>query len=172
MLTKILVCLFIVFICYLICKTMSESPILRPLIIIVLACISAFLANILPDIDLLFRVIPYVKGFISQLLGLTHRSWITHSCIWVLIMMIITRLLFDHDIAVIVGLATALGLTYHLGFDLFPKSWHGTALITFPLWIGRIPIVGSYISIFWLGLNIILGFLIVGDAWRNRYKYA
>ncbi|WP_062265087.1 hypothetical protein [Endozoicomonas arenosclerae] len=89
----------------------------------------------LPDIDL-------------ALPGLSHRSGITHSCLFAVL-----PLFFDQPF--LAG-GLALGIALHLSSDIQPKSWTGGALIKFPL-LGSI----GMFSPLWILLNIVGCFVVL-----------
>jgi len=96
---------------------------------------------IIPDVD-------------STVRFLTHRSIITHSFIWPLILYLVARRAGDpirpRYSALTVGLGLALAV--HFCFDLFPRTWRGFALIHVPLY-GRSDVLFSQI---WLVVSILI----------------
>lgn len=96
-----------------------------------------------PDIDIKFKF-------------LKHRSWLTHSFIVPLFMIIFALNIYRGDLIYIM-LGFAEGVAIHLCYDLFPVSYKGGALIKFPASIKT----GKWKSIIYIFVSIILIELIV-----------
>ena len=99
-----------------------------------------------PDIDQRFQF-------------LTHRSILTHGLIVPLILYSVASG-FKATPPRLFVLGFSVGVAIHLGFDLFPKSWHGFALIHSP-WLGRthpifswLWIAGSMISCLYFSMRM------------------
>lgn len=134
----------------------------NPFLILLLAASSFGVAYIFPDLDLtISRTVP---SYANTLLGLTHRSWLTHSCLIVLIIGGLTQSMLNSYMARIAMLGAALGVALHLGSDLFPKSWTSFAFISFPV-VKKATFLGTelatMISIGWLVLHIFCSFYLV-----------
>ncbi len=76
---------------------------------------------------------------------LTHRSILTHGLIVPLLLYSMVSGLKATSLRLFVS-GFSLGLAIHLGFDLFPRSWQGFALIHMPL-LGRTHPIFSWLWI-------------------------
>ena len=81
---------------------------------------------------------------------LTHRSILTHGLIVPLLLYSVGSGLKATPLRLFV-LGFSLGVAIHLGFDLFPRSWQGFALIHAPL-LGRIHTIFSWL---WIAVSMI-----------------
>lgn len=81
---------------------------------------------------------------------LTHRSILTHGLIVPLLLYSMGSGLKATSLRLFVS-GFSLGVAIHLGFDLFPRSWQGFALIHMPL-IGRTHPIFSWL---WIAVSMI-----------------
>jgi hypothetical protein len=123
-----------------------------PYLLAIIALIIGTLVGVqLPDADQVFT-----------LLGLVHRSIITHGLLLPLGLFLIVRRR-EHWLTLgATGLCLAVAV--HLTFDLFPQSWRGYALITVPL-VGRID---PTLSVLWLAISIVACCLLALRLLRDR----
>jgi len=90
---------------------------------------------------------------------LTHRSILTHGLIVPLLLYSMVSGLKTAALRLFV-LGSSLGLAIHLGFDLFPRSWQGYALIHVPLLGQTYPILswlwiaGSIVCCLYLSMKL------------------
>lgn len=110
-----------------------------PLLVAGAVLVAAVAGTTFPDLD--------------QLLGVGHRSALTHSLLPVLALAAYDRRLWP----VAAGLGLGLGL--HLAADLFPNGMRGYATIKLPL-VGSIGANASYL---WIAVNA--GLCLAGGAW-------
>ena len=110
-----------------------------PYLFAILALIIGTLLGLqLPDADRVFT-----------LLGLVHRSIITHGLLLPLGASLLVRARPRWLQLGVAGLSLAMAV--HLAFDLFPRSWVGYALITVPL-VGRLD---PTLTVLWLALSVV-----------------
>ena len=81
---------------------------------------------------------------------LTHRSILTHGLIVPLLLYSLGSGLKATSLRLFVS-GFSLGVAIHLGFDLFPRSWQGFALIHMPL-LGRTHPIFSWL---WIATSMI-----------------
>jgi hypothetical protein len=123
-------------------------PYLLPIIALI---IGTLLGLQLPDADQVFT-----------LLGLVHRSIITHGLLLPLGLFLLVR---RREAWLTLGAAgLCLAVAVHLTFDLFPQSWRGYALLTVPL-VGRID---PTLSVLWLAISIVACCLLALRLLRDR----
>lgn len=173
MIKMIIICVICIVILLFIVQLINNHPILRFICGILLGILFFYIGKYFPDIDLILTAIPYLKPFLG-ILGLVHRSWLTHSALIVLIAYWISRIL-PPKVGFLCVIGATIGICIHLGLDMNPSKWQGTAYITFPFFIGKIPFVGMIASLLWLGGNICLSiyfaYLTFKDtAWNFKIK--
>lgn len=82
---------------------------------------------------------------------LRHRSLLTHGFLLPSLLFVAVQKFPDHT-ARLFAIGVALASTIHLCFDLFPRAWHGLALITIPLY-GRTSALFSWL---WIALSCVV----------------
>ena len=114
------------------------SLIRQPISMIVLAA-AIYLGLKFPDVD-------QRAGF------LLHRSILTHGPL--LPLLVFAFALGDNPVQRRLGMGVAIGFAVHMAFDLFPRAWHGYALISLPIY-GWTPSVFSWI---WISVTMLTCF--------------
>ncbi len=105
----------------------------------------------LPDVD-------------QQIGFLRHRSIVSHGPLVPLLLFLVAGSSNSIPLRWF-SLGASLGFAVHLGFDLFPKGWHGYALISVPFhgwtspWFSIVWIAGSLLSCAYLAARLIRGYL-------------
>lgn len=89
---------------------------------------------------------------LEGVLGLNHRSGLTHSALIPLGTYLVAAKDKGSIVRRFVSSGISLGVAIHLCFDLFPKSWQGYALVTFPV-LGR---QGKTLSWVWIGTGMLV----------------
>jgi hypothetical protein len=119
---------------------------------VVLCALAAWVSLRFPDLDRLFTLPPVF----------VHRSLLFHSPFLALLLLCVVRGLERtryegpitshiraNPVPRLMGIGISAGFAVHLCFDLFPRWWHGYALVYMPFW-GRLAPLHSAI---WLGLS-------------------
>lgn len=124
------------------------------LIQFILILSSFLLALKIPDWDLKFK--------------LRHRSIITHSPLLILILLSCYKVGLKYYFFKYFIIGFSLGISIHLLFDLFPKKWHGGALLKIPF--NNITCTKKTTKKIFL-LTIIFGIFVAVFYTDNIYQY-
>ena len=93
---------------------------------------------------------------------LLHRSALTHGVLLpLLVSIVVGRSTLVAPKRFVTG--ASLGVAVHLAFDLFPKAWYGSALVSLPL-IGWLP---APLSGVWIGGSMLLCLCLAAKTVRS-----